>query len=223
MSNVLLTALVSFASAGFGALAAFGLQDAKVKRQELDRRRMAVNRALFDLSQLWNTQYQYWKEAILPEKDSAAPWLHIQGNVETQFQDTKFNIDELFFLADTDHAQYVARLYTEELRYRILTGMIRERSNLVLNVLHPKIEALGIREGTKFDLKSLEEALGPDLTNKLKTLTDAIISHTSENIESTEALNNEFRPKMVDFFKQPRFFGLFGKKQLKVLEIRYDK
>jgi len=223
MSDVLLTALVSFASAGFGALAAFRLQDAKTKREELDRRRMAVNRALFDLSQIWNTQYQYWKEAILPEKDSKAPWLHIQGNVSTQFQETRFNVDGLFFLADTDHAQYLMRLYTEELRFRILIGMIEERSSLVLNVLHPKMEALGIGKGTTFDLAALERALGPDLTNKLKSLTGAIIEHTRENIQSTEELNMEFRPKMVEFFQQPRFFGLFGKKQLKVLEVTYDK
>lgn len=223
MNDVLLTALVSFASAGFGALAAFQLQNAKATREELDRRRMAVNRALFDLSQIWSTQYQYWKEAILPEKDSKAPWLHIQGNVSTQFQETRFNIDGLFFLADTDHAQYLPRLYTEQLRFQILIGMIEERSKLVLNVLHPKMEALGIGLGKTFDMAALERALGPDLTNKLKSLTVAIIEHTAENIESAEQLNMEFRPKMVDFFKQPRVFGLFGKKQLKVLEITYDK
>ena len=220
MSNLLLTALVSFASAGFGALAAFKLQDSKDKRHEFDRQRKAVNRALFDLSQIWNTQNQYWKEAILPEKDSQAPWLHIQGNVSAQFQETAFNVDELFFLSDTDHAQFLMRLYIEELRFRILKDMIQERSNIVLNQLHPKIEALGIREHTKFNIAELEEALGPDLTNKLKSLTKAIIEHVEENIKSTEELNTDFYSKIVEHFQQR---SLFADKKFKVLEVKYDK
>jgi hypothetical protein len=115
------------------------------------------------------------------------------------------------------------KFYIEELRFRILKDMIQERSNLVLNQLHPKLEAFGIRAGAKFNVADLEEELGPDLTNKLKTLTTAIIEHVEENIQSTEALNVEFRPKMIEHFKQKRFIGLFGQKQLKVLEVKYDK
>jgi hypothetical protein len=137
MSNTLLTALATFAAAGFGSLAAFQLQDAKDKRKEIDRERKAVNRALFDLSQIWKTQYQYWKEAILPAKSSPSPWLDIQANVSTQFQETAFNMDEIFFLSDTDHAQFLMKLYIEELRFRILKDMIQERSNLVFNQLFP--------------------------------------------------------------------------------------
>jgi hypothetical protein len=53
--------------------------------------------------------------------------------------------------------------------------MIQERSDIVFDQIYPKIEALGIRESVKFNISDLEKDLVPDLTNKLKTLTTAII------------------------------------------------
>lgn len=223
MSDVLINSISTLAAAFIGALAAFGLQNQKAKRQEFNRRRIAVNRAIFELLQLWNIQRQYFKEAILPEKDSQAPWLHIQANVNAQFHDTAFDVDELFFLSDTEHAQFLLRLKIEELRYRVLKSLIEERSNLVLNRLQPKMESLGIKEGTQFKISDLEDALGPDLTNKLKSLTNAIIKHTEENIKSTRELGDEFNLAMKETFQKKRLFGLLSNKKHKILEVKYEE
>src|SRR5450759_428563 len=117
--DTVINALSTLIAAFLGALAAFLLQDWRNRRAEQDRNRSAVNRAIFDLSQLWNSLEQYRKEIIEPVRKSQAPWLNMQANVSTQFQNISFNIDGLFFLVDAKQAEFLQRLFLEESRYRI--------------------------------------------------------------------------------------------------------
>ena len=208
MYDVLINALATLFAAFLGALAAFLLQDWRNKRVEEARKRSAVNRAIFDLSMLWNALEQYRKEIIEPVRKSNAPWLNMQANVSTQFQNASFNFDELFFLVDAEKAELLQKLFLEESRYRITIDLIEERSKIVLNWLQPKMEALDCTRDTKLNLQELESKLGPDLTFKLKSLTGAIIQFVDENLASMYALNSEFTAAMETLFE--------GKKVLKV-------
>ena len=212
MSPILINALSTLSAAFLGALAAFLLQDWRNKRKEEDKKRIAVNRAIFDLSELWNALEQYRKEIIEPIRNTNAPWLNMQANISTQFLSISFNIDELFFLADTENAQLLQKLYMEEHRYCITIDLIEERSNLVLNRLQPKMESLGYTKDGEVKLGELEKQLGPDLTYKIKSLTDAIIKFVDENVASMENLNTEFTSEMKKLFKDK-----------KILEVQYVK
>lgn len=204
MCAVLINALTILIAAFLGALAAFLLQDSKNKRQEENNKRIAVNRAIFDLSMLWNALEQFRKEIIEPVRNTNAPWLDMQANISTQFQFISFNIDELFFLADTDDAQFLQRLYLEEMRYRIAIDLIKERSNIVLNRLQPKMEVLGHTEDGTIKLEELEKQLGPEIIFKLKSLTEAIIKFVDEDLTSMEKLNTEFTSAMEKLFKDKK-------------------
>jgi len=208
MCGVLINSLSTLFAAFLGALAAFLLQDWRNKRREDARKRSAVNRAIFDLSMLWNDLEQYRKEIIEPVRTSSAPWLNMQANVSTQFHNLSFNFDELFFLVDAEKADLLQKLFLEESRYRITLDIIEERSKIVLSWLQPKMESLGYTKDGKIDIKELESKLGPDLTYKLKSLTDAIIQFIDENLTSMYALNSEFTAEMEALFE--------GKKVLKV-------
>lgn len=208
MCDVLINALTTLFAAFLGALAAFLLQDWRNKRVEEARKRSAVNRAIFDLSMLWNALEQYRKEIIEPVRKSNAPWLNMQANVSTQFQNASFNFDELFFLVDAEKAEFLQKLFLEESRYRITIDLIEERSKIVLNWLQPKMESLGFTKDDKLNLQELEAKLGLDLTFKLKSLTSAIIQFVDENLASMHALNSEFTAAMEILFE--------GKKVLKV-------
>jgi len=208
MCDVLINSLATLFAAFLGALAAFLLQDWRNKRREEARKRSAVNRAIFDLSILWNDLDQYRKEIIEPVRTSIAPWFNMQANVSTQFHNVAFNFDELFFLVDAEKADLLQKLFLEESRYRITLDIIEERSKIVLNWLQPKMESLGYTKDGKLDLKELESKLGPDLTCKLKSLTDATIQFVDENLISMNVLNSEFTAEMESLFE--------GKKVLKV-------
>lgn len=220
MNATLITAVASFAAAGFGSYFAFLLQNRKEQLGEFNKQRKAVNRAIFNLSHLWNSQNQYYNEVILPDKESPAPWLRMQANISTQFLDLSFDIDGLFFLADTEHAQFLSRFYLEEQRFEIVKDLIQERSGVVLNQLYPKMEKLGVRAGEKFELQTVERELGPDLVGKLKTLTNAIITNIEENIESTKCLNQDFHEVMSGFFKRRTLFVF--KRRYRILKLIYD-
>ena len=158
------TLLAAFAGAWF----AFLLQDKKHKREERKKQRAAVSKAIFTISRLWNMLVQYQREIVEPIRQVATPWLHMQATIEHQFQNESFDADDLLFLLDTDHANFLSQLLLEESRCSIVLGLIAERSNLVLERLHPMMEKLGYDRGDEVRLKELEDQLGPDLTNKLK-------------------------------------------------------
>jgi hypothetical protein len=221
LNATLITAVASFAAAGFGSYFAFLLQNRKEQRNELNQQRKAVNRAIFNLSHLWNAQNQYYKEVILPDKNSPALWLRMQANISTQFLNISFDIDGLFFLADTDHAQFLSRFYLEEQRFEVVKDLIQERSSVVLNQLYPKMEHLGVRAGKPFELQTVERELGPDLVGKLKTLTEEIVTNIEQNIESTKCLNQEFHEAMAGFFKKRTLF--FFKRKYRILKLIYDE
>ena len=211
MCDVLINSLATLFAAFLGALAAFLLQDWRNKRGEEARKRSAVNRAIFDLSMLWNDLEQYRKEIIEPIRKTNAPWLNMQANVSTQFHNVSFNFDELFFLVDAEKADLLQKLFLEESRYRITIDLIEERSKIVLNWLHPKMESLGFTKDSKLNLQELESKLGPDLTFKLKSLTDATIQFVDENLTSMHALNSEFTAEMETLFESK-----------KVLKVQYE-
>ena len=211
MPDVLINAAATLFAAFLGAFAAFLLQDWRNKRVEDARKRSAVNRAIFNLSILWNDLEQYRIGIIEPARKLKAPWLNMQANISAQFQNSPFNFDELFFLADTKKAEFLQTLFLEESRYRTTVHLIEERSKIVLNWLQPKMETLGFTKDGTLNLQELESKLGPDLTVKLKSLTDAIIRFVDDNLSSMHALNSEFTAEMETLFK--------GKK---ILKIQYE-
>ncbi len=114
-------------------------------------------------------------------------------------------------MVDAEKAEFLQKLFLEESRYRITIDLIEERSKIVLNWLQPKMQSLGFTKDSKLDLQEIESKLGPDLTFKLKSLTDAIIQFVDENLASMHALNSEFTAAMETLFE--------GKK---VLKVRYE-
>ena len=150
-----------------------------------------------------------------------ALWLGIQANISTQFLNISFDIDGLFFLADTDHAQFLSRFYLEEQRFEVVKDLIQERSSVVLNLLYPKMEHLGVRAGKAFELQTVERELGPGFVGKLKTLTEEIVTNIEQNIESTKCLNQEFHEAMAGFFKKRTLF--FFKRKYRILKLIYDE
>lgn len=210
--DTVIQALSTLVAAFLGAYAAFELQDRKNEREIERRNRSAINRAIFDLSQLWNATVQYQREIIEPIRSTPAPWLNLRATISHQFVSVAFNTESLLFLVDTAHANLLPRLLTEEQRFRVVLGLIEERSRLVLERLQPTMEKLGYKPFQDVNVRVLEDELGPDLTHKLKSLSNAIVQFVDENVQSISKLNDELTSTMQTFF---------GKKH-KILRVVYE-
>ena len=212
MNSTVVSALSTLAAAFLGALAAFLLQDCRNRRAEEDQQRAAANRAIFDLSLIWNSLEQFRREIVEPVRHSRAPWLEMGAAISTNFDRVGFDFDQLFFLVEKDKAELLQRLNLEQSRYRITLSLIEERSGLVLNRLQPTMESLGYAADGEIDLRRLEHELGPELTWKLKSLTDSIIGFVDENLASIEQLNDDLTSEIKRLYKGKR-----------VLEVKYPK
>jgi hypothetical protein len=62
------------------------------------------------------------------------------------------------------------------------------------------MEALGYRRGEAVSAREVADRLGPALTQKLRDLTDSVITHVNEDIASLESIFGEYRAAMTTYF-----------------------
>ena len=202
---MLIIALATIAAAFSGSWYAFKLQNRHEKREQIRRNIEASNRAIYTVYDLWNVQKQYLKEIVLPYKGKDDAWLNMSPTVKGMHEIIKFNVSNLGFLLSAGKPNVYVNLLLEEKRYRILLYLIEERSELVFGNLNPKLESLGCQPGAAVDQGALETHLGPDLMNKLKILTDSIISHVEENTASLESLQTKLQEYLAEIYPSEKF------------------
>ncbi len=191
--------LTTLLAAFFGAGFAFLLQNKKQERDEKKAQIAVVNRTIYMIYDMWNVLFEYQIDSINPIRNKPDDWLNLAASLEGQFHEVRFSAKDLVFLLETRHADLYSRILLEEQRYSIAMGLIRTRSRLVYDQLHPKMEHLSFKIGEPLDLNNVKTSLGSDLTNKLERLTKGIISNVDENVSSLRILYDEFRNSMLDF------------------------
>lgn len=194
-----------------GAWLAFELQNRKQEREEKKNQISAVNRALYMIYDMWNVLIQYQDEVINQIRGMPDDWLNMSASLEGQFHEVHFSAKDLVFLLETKYADLYARILLEEQRYTIAMGLIKTRSRMIYNQLHPRMENLGFKVGEALDLEEVEKGLGPDITNKLRQMTEGIIKNVDEDVASLKALYDDFRNSMMDFFETDKLLKIeFG-------------
>lgn len=188
----IIAGLVTLVAAYAGAKYAFKLQNDRAEKEVVKENVAAANRAVYTLYELWYTQKGFQKNIIEPDRGDNA-WLHISPTVPGLHGLIKFDVENLDFLLNEGDPGLYVKLLLQEKRFRIGLSLIEERSNLVFNDLHPKMEELGIEKGSDIEIGRLEADLGPGLTNKLKVITNDLVRITDENVSSIEELYIELR------------------------------
>jgi len=201
----LVAGLVTILAVYMGASYAFRLQNEKAEKELVKKQIETSNRTIYTVYDIWNVQKQYQKEIVLPYKEKDDAWLNMSPTVKGMHEIIKVDTSNLDFLLSSGKPDIYVNLLLEEKRYRILLSLIEERSKLIFEDLNPKMESFGCKPGIAVDQDKLEEHLGPDLINKLKKLTDAIISHVEENTASLEELHTNLQDYLTEIHPNENF------------------
>ncbi|SEI44145.1 hypothetical protein SAMN04244579_00477 [Azotobacter beijerinckii] len=201
----LLAALASLAASFAGAWAAFALESRRRKREEEGKSIGAANRAIYTVFTLWNVLEQYRKEVLEPFRGKPDAWLNLAANPTIPVGDSKFQAGDLQFLLQTTHANIFATLLLEEQRFGLAIDLIRSRSSLVLEEVFPAMAAAGIGVGQPMHQAHVEQALGIDVTHKLKQLTVAIYTNVDEDLVSLRTTYEQFRKVLQELYPKQKF------------------
>lgn len=169
-------------------------EEVKRRTQEESQKQLgSANRAIFTIFQYWNTLEQYRKEIIEPFRGQPDLWLNLAANPVSPIAQHSLKADDLQFLLQTPKAQVFAELLQEEQRFILAMAAIRERSELVLNEVFPRMARAGFNVGRKSTEAEVEAALGIDITHKLKTLSSTIVRLVDEDLASLRQVHDSFR------------------------------
>jgi hypothetical protein len=204
---ILATLVASFA----GAWAAFLLEIQRRQREERDRNVGAGSRAIYTIFNLWNTLEQFRKEALEPYRGKSDAWLNMAAHPAVSVGDHRFEAGDLQFLLQSSHAQTYAALFLEEQRYKLVIGLMHERSRIVLNEVFPRMASAGLTVGRSATQDEVERAIGIDVVHKLKTITAALYTNVDEDLLSLKALHDELRSAMKELYPKQKVVGvIFG-------------
>lgn len=193
---ILATLVAAFA----GAWGAFLLESQRRERETRDRNVGAGSRGIYTIFNIWNTLEQYRKEALEPYRGRPDAWLNLAAHPALPVGEHRFQAGDLQFLLQSEHAQTYAALFLEEQRFALAIQLIRIRSELVLNEVFPKMAAAGFTIGKNVSQDEVEQALGIDLTHKLKEITASIYKNVDEDLASLVALHEELRSAMKKLY-----------------------
>jgi hypothetical protein len=193
---ILATLVAAFA----GAWGAFLLESQRRKREERDRNFGAANRAIYTIFNLWNTLEQFRKEALEPHRGKPDAWLNLAAQPAMSVGEHRFEAGDLQFLLQSKHAPIYAALFLEEQRFKLAVGLIRERNQLVLEQVFPRMAAAGFAVGLSVARDEVERALGIDVVHKLKTITTALYTNIDEDLSSLRLRYGELRSAITELY-----------------------
>lgn len=199
--------IVTLVAAFAGAWFAFLFERRHRQREEDERRIGAANRALYTVFNLWNIQLQLRKDVVDGHRGQRDAWLSMPATVPSSYGLTRFDAAELSFLLGEDSMVY-CDLLLEEQRFALAVQLVETRSHLVLNEVFPRLAAAKIGVGEKRDEREILAALGPDVTQKLKVLSDGIVTNIDENLVTLVATHDQLRAAMKKLYPDTKFIKI---------------
>lgn len=110
----------------------------------------------------------------------------------------------------------------EEQRFNLTIDLIRNRSDLVLKEVFPRMAAAGFKVGKPQTLEEVENVLGEDICHKLKQITAAIYQNVDEDLESLRSLYTQLRQALQVMFPRRKFLQIVFDEPPKTAEAALD-
>jgi hypothetical protein len=115
---------------------------------------------------------------------------------------------DLQFLIDKGHAPVFATLLLEQQRFDLAIGLIRSRSDVVLNEAFPKMAAAEIGVGEAREQQAVERALGIDVCHRLRETTAAIFTNVDEDLTSLRSTYTLLRDTLKTLYPKAEFMQI---------------
>jgi hypothetical protein len=201
-----------------GALAAFGLEAWRRKRDERRSQAERFKTALFILILQRTFLRTLHSQQLDPKRDHPIRAYAIHTILGTPPLET-LNAQALAFLLSTGEAELLNRLTAAEAKYRTLVAIVEDRNAAHLNFqekLQAAQQATQVSEGTLDDLRRIA---GPVIGSRLEQLTDELYDVAEDAIQ----FNRDVYVSAVQSYR--RLFpgaSMFGVEDLPLAEISND-
>ena len=200
-----LAALIALIASFAGAWAAFRFESRRRKSEEDEKRIGAANRAIYVVYHYWNILEQFRKEVLEPHRDRPDAWLNLAAHPAVPVPTDSFLPNDLQFLLQVEKAEVYVALMLEEQRFLLALGLIKARTQLVLNEVFPKMSAAGIGLGRPVLQDRVEAVLGVGVTHQLKEITAALYKNVDEDLASLRATHDQLRSAMKSLYPCKKF------------------
>ena len=180
IANVIGTLAAAFA----GAFFAFKFDKNQRKEEKVNNEVAAGNVALFALSVIHNTLWQYQKEIVEKYRDKPDSWLNLEASLSVEQENTSFNAEDLSFLLQSNAGTF-QQVFLEGIRFRFAARSIDRHTQVVLSEVFPRLSGAALRIGEKRPSDEIEKILGAGIVQQLKILTAGIIKNVDENVISS--------------------------------------
>ena len=191
-----------------GAWAAFFFESQRRAREKKDLEIAYGNRAIYTVYGLWNVLEQYRREVLEPFRGRDDAWLNLAAHPAPPVQALRFDASDLQFLIDKGRAPVFATLLLEQQRFDLAIGLIKSRSDLVLNEVFPKMAAGQIGVGQAREQQAVERLLGIDVCHKLRQISAAIFTNVDEDLSSLRAAYTLLRGTLKELYPKTKFLEI---------------
>jgi len=186
-----------------GAALAFIFNAIRTDREREDKECIAGNLALVTLVEFLDRLLQYEHTYIKPVEGKKDAWFAVRPgdliNIEL-----KIDKNSLAFLL-VNYAMTWRAVVLEEMRFSVLTDVIKRRNKLMNENVWPKLEAEGIAHGASIETAKVEEILGPATTQELKSLTQFIVETCGHDINSITTCIANLRNVLLELYPDKEF------------------
>lgn len=203
-------AIATLIAAYAGAHAAFALQKNKAEKEIINKNIAGANRLLSNYYFQFNMLLQTKRDWVSLAENAIAPHLSLPALGHLEIDKYKINMQDIDFLLNPSAYQIYFDISLEIDRARVAIDTVNKRSELMVNVIQPTLEAAGIKHGGGYDYRQLETVLGTAKTEGLRSYTNAAIKQINEGIESMLEAKKELRAKLIGMYPGAHFVD-FGK------------
>lgn len=207
--------LPEFLAAGIGtfvgAYVAFRLERSDRKRNEIAARAVQGNLALFTLLKMWEHLRQYANDVLENSPSDDSRWLNLKVTDPRPPDDLAFDPEKLAFLFEGENKNLLSELFLQQRRYRVSIGWINHHSELIRERIWPLLVAGGIKRGTQYDPRRIQEVVGDGLIMEARAVTDALVTSIPDNLISMKQTFHALRRQLAEVVPGEKFIRVqFG-------------
>jgi hypothetical protein len=188
-----------------GAYVAFLLERRTRVAEETSARSTAGNLALLTLSQMLSQLRRFQEDFISSVPDRSGRWLKMRVTFPRSGSGLGFDVSRLEFLLESEDKNLLPELLLEEQRFQLVFEMINTRSHLMLEKVHPSLSAGGIHHGQEVDERAARSILGPALSAEADELTEQVVAHVNESVQSQRAMVDKLHRALVTLVPGQKF------------------
>lgn len=200
-------ALATLVAAFYGAKFAFQFQREKEEEKNKEKQILDGNLAIFNLMRMANTLFVYRKQFIEPYRGKPTAFLEMPPSLELLENDINFNVENLFFLLNSNEINFIGELVVEESRFRKALDAINDRSKVHRFEVQPTLEKAGIVQGGNYTFQQIEGVLGERLHHTITQATEQVVAHVDETINSLKSAGEKLSGILKNIFPGERIIS----------------